>query len=169
MKTPVIAIIEDSAIITEIVSHLLETELGVRTVTFNSAEAAIREMNVYDPTIILLDYNLDSIAANNMDGMQFLKKLGLIGKSIPVIMMSGQPDKRVTADVLKAGVINYLPKHEEEFLENLITEVRRVLDVLKLNQKQKKQQKDINKRIIRIATLLLVPMAVILVCLYCQS
>lgn len=169
MKVPVIAIIEDSTIIREVVTRVMETQLKARVVTFDSAESAIREMDVYEPNVILLDYNLDSVSANNMNGMQFVKKLNLVGKSIPIIMMSGQRDKRVTADVLREGVVNYLAKDDDNFLENIVTEVQCVLDVLKLNKQQKKQQKDINKRIVRVVSLILVPILIVLACLYFQS
>lgn len=169
MKVPVIAIIEDSKIIREVVTRVMETQLNARVITFDSAESAIREIDVYEPNVILLDYNLDSVSANNMNGMQFVKKLNMVGKSIPIIMMSGQRDKRVTADVLREGVVNYLAKDDDNFLENIVTEVQCVLDVLKLNKQQKKQQKDINKRIVRVASLILVPILIVLACLYFQS
>lgn len=168
MKTPIIAIIEDSTIVTEIVSHILETELNVRTICFDSGEVAIRELDVYNPALILLDYNLDSVATNNMNGLRFMKKMQLAEKSIPVIMMSGQTDKRVTTELLKTGVVSYLAKDNEAFLDELLTEVKRVLDAMSLNQKQKKQRKDIKSQRIRIATLLLVPIIIALTCLYCQ-
>lgn len=169
MKVPVIAIIEDSTIIREVVTRVMETQLKARVITFDSAESAIREMDVYEPNVILLDYNLDSVSTNNMNGMQFVKKLNLVGKSIPIIMMSGQRDKRVTADVLKEGVVNYLAKDDDNFLENIVNEVQCVLDVVKLNKQQKKQQKDINKRIVRVVSLILVPILIVLACLYFQS
>ena len=168
MKTPVIAIIEDSTIISEIVSHLLTTELEVKTITFDSAESAIREMDVYNPDLILLDHRLDSKSSNNMSGLQFLRKLELVGKSIPVIMMSGQRDKRVAADLLKSGIVNYLAKDDEKFLDYLLAEVKSVLTVLKLNEKQQKQEKDVKKRFIRVLALLLIPVVIIIICLYYQ-
>ena len=168
MKTPLIAVIEDSSIIKEIVTHVLEKEIGAQVINFESAESAIRELEVYDPDIILLDYNLDSKYSKNMNGAQFMRKLELINKSASVIMMSGQKDKRVTADVLKSGAVSYLPKDDEDFLENLVKEVRLVLDVSKLNKKQKKQGKDLRKRTIRILTYILIPTAIALTCLYCQ-
>jgi len=89
MKKPLIAVIDDSSIIKEIVTHVLAEELGAQVINFESAESAIREMKVYDPDVILLDYNLDSKSSNNMNGAQFLRKLELIRKSPSVIMMSG--------------------------------------------------------------------------------
>ena len=169
MKKPLIAVIDDSSIIKEIVTHVLAEELGAQVINFESAESAIREMKVYDPDVILLDYNLDSKSSNNMNGAQFLRKLELIRKSPSVIMMSGQKDKRVTADMLKAGVVSYLPKDDEDFLDNLVNEVRLVLDVLHLNKRQKKQQNDLRKRAIRILSDILVPITIALICLYCQA
>lgn len=169
MSNPVIAIIEDSVIIKEIVSKVLEKELDARVIAFSSAETAIRELKVYSPDVILLDYHLDSTSSNNMDGIQFLKKLKMTGKSIPVIMMSGQRDKRVTADAVKLGVVGYESKENENFLENLIAEVRRVLDVQKLNRKQQEQRGDLNKRILRISSFILIPIIITIICLCCQS
>ena len=71
--------------------------------------------------------------------------------------------------MLKAGVVSYLPKDDEDFLDNLVNEVRLVLDVLHLNKRQKKQQNDLRKRAIRILSYILVPITIALICLYCQA
>ncbi|MDG1333370.1 MAG: response regulator [Crocinitomicaceae bacterium] len=169
MSNTVIAVIEDSGIIKEIVSTVLEKETGASIIGFSSAESAIQQLDVYNPDLILLDYNLDSVSPNNMDGIQFLNKLKFIGKSIPIIMISGQRDKRITADALKLGVVSYESKENEDFLDNIVIEVNKVLDVLKLNKKQKRQRADLNKRILRISAFILVPVMIVLTCLFCQS
>lgn len=166
MKTPVVAIIDDSEIVSEIVTHVLKTDLEFTVVSFSSAEAAIRELHLYDPDIILLDYNLNSFSSNNMNGLEFLKKMKLRGKSNSVIMMSGQRDKRVTAEVLQSGAINYLSKNDENFLESIVNQVKATMDVLKIEADQKSQEKELRKRIIRITAFVLIPIGIAAMCIY---
>lgn len=169
MRIPLIMLVEDSPIIREIVMHILEKQLKVRVVSFESAESAIQNLDLYEPDVILMDYNLNSSSPLNMTGLQFLKKMKLLGKSNSVIMMSGQRDKNVTSEILKSGVVNYLSKEDEGFMDNLVIQVKLILDVLEIDETQKEQKAELSKRIIRISAFILIPLVIVMLSLYYLS
>lgn len=166
MRMPLIMLVEDSPIIREIVMHILEKQLKVRVVSFDSAESAIQNLDLYEPDVILMDYNLNSSSPLNMTGLQFLKKMKLLGKPNSVIMMSGQRDKNVTSEILKSGAVNYLSKEDEGFMDNLVIQVKLILDVLEIDETQKEQKAELSKRIIRISAFILIPLVIVMLSLY---
>jgi DNA-binding NtrC family response regulator len=159
-------LVEDSSIIREIVMHILEKQLKVRVVSFESAESAIQNLDLYEPDVILMDYNLNSSSPLNMTGLQFLKKMKLLGRSNSVIMMSGQRDKKVTSEILKSGAVNYLSKEDEGFMDNLVIQVKLILDVLEIDETQKEQKAELSKRIFRISAFILIPLVIVMLSLY---
>ena len=166
MRIPLIMLVEDSSIIREIVMHVLEKQLKVRVVSFESAESAIQNLDLYEPDVILMDYNLNSSSPLNMTGLQFLKKMKLLGRSNSVIMMSGQRDKNVTSEILKSGAVNYLSKEDEGFMDNLVIQVKLILDVLEIDETQKEQKAELSKRIFRISAFILIPLVIVMLSLY---
>jgi DNA-binding NarL/FixJ family response regulator len=168
MKRPNIFIIEDSQIIREAITHVLVSELDARIIALDCAEAAIAQLDVYEPDIILLDYHLDSKDRTNMTGLDFLKKLKLRDKQPFIIMISGQRDKSITTEILKSGAVNYLSKEDEGFLDNLVMEIERSLSVKSIHKNQVKQRTELKKRIIRIAAFIVIPIAIALIVNLCK-
>ena len=68
----VIFIIEDSKIISSLMSNLLSREFDVTVFTFESGESALETLNSVTPDIILLDYHLDSRNKHNINGQEFM-------------------------------------------------------------------------------------------------
>jgi CheY-like chemotaxis protein len=54
---------------------------------------------------VLLDFNLP-----DGDGLTFLRGLRSAGLAVPVIMLTGQTDPDVVADLVMAGAADYIPK-----------------------------------------------------------
>lgn len=54
---------------------------------------------------VLLDFNLP-----DGDGLTFLRGLRSAGISVPVVMLTGQNDPEVVADLVMAGAADYIPK-----------------------------------------------------------
>ncbi|MCH2223409.1 MAG: response regulator [Crocinitomicaceae bacterium] len=168
MKGACIFIIEDSKIILETIKHILELELEARVLPFDSAEAALEKLDIYNPDIILLDYYLDSQDKNNMNGLDFIKRLSLRKKMPFIIMISGQRDKLITTKVLQTGAVNYLSKEDEGFLDNLVIEIQSNLKTKKIHQKQAKQYRELRVRRVRVAAFIVVPVLIALIINHCQ-
>lgn len=77
----------------------LEADLGEDGLALCQAEAL---------DCILLDYHLP-----DLDGLEFLRTLAADkgGMPVPVIMMTGDGNETLVADAMKAGAVDYLPKH----------------------------------------------------------
>jgi DNA-binding NarL/FixJ family response regulator len=60
--------------------------------------------------IIILDYHLDSINAQAMDGLEILKRIKKNNPDTKVLMMSGDDDVKVAEDALKYGASEYIVK-----------------------------------------------------------
>lgn len=167
-KKPCIFIIEDSQIIRESINHVLTSETDARIVPLASAEEAIELLDVYEPEIILLDYHLDSKNKANMTGLDFLKKLKFRKEEPFIIMISGQRDKAITAEILQSGAVNYISKEDEGFLDTLVVEIEKNLKVMEIHEEQLEQHDDLKKRMIRIAAFIFIPIAIALIINYCK-
>ncbi|HYC91193.1 MAG TPA: response regulator [Thermoanaerobaculia bacterium] len=77
-------------------------------VTIDEAEGVIAAIDLLTAEpfdCVLLDYNLP-----DGDGLTFLRGLRGAGISATVIMITGQPDSTVAAELMEAGAADYIPK-----------------------------------------------------------
>lgn len=72
-----------------------------------SGEEALLNMEKNSYDIVLLDYNLPK-----MGGMEILAEIKRKNIGVPVIMVTGQGDEIVAAQLIKEGALDYLPKRE---------------------------------------------------------
>jgi CheY-like chemotaxis protein len=84
---------------------LAQTGLAVETGEAEGVLDAINRLAEEHYDCVLLDFNLP-----DGDGLTFLRGLRTAGMSVPVIMLTGQNDPRVVADLVTAGAADYLPK-----------------------------------------------------------
>ena len=126
----VIFIIEDSKIISSLMSNLLSREFDVTVFTFESGESALETLNSVTPDIILLDYHLDSRNKHNINGQEFMTILKKLKVLVPVIILSGQSNKEVMAHLIQLGAIDYVSKDDEYFLDNAIDSTRRAIELI---------------------------------------
>ncbi len=93
-------------------------------VTFATGEEAFKTMNT-QPSLIILDYHLDSTDSTAMNGLQVLKRLKDRYPDIPVIFLSGQEKAEVASNTMKYGAYDYIVKNESAFhrLEILVNNI----------------------------------------------
>ncbi|MBK5208840.1 MAG: response regulator [Flavobacteriaceae bacterium] len=86
-----------------------------------------------NPDIIILDYYLDGVEKNAMNGLETLDKIKAINANIPVIMLSSQDKIDIAISCMHHGAFDYVVKSETAFmrLKKIIT------TVLKFNKMEK--------------------------------
>jgi DNA-binding NtrC family response regulator len=91
----------------------LETEYDVTT--FATGELCIQNLDK-NPTIIVLDFQLDGINKNAMNGINTLDKIKSINPLIPVIMLSSQDKIEVAVECMHHKAYDYIVKSETAFI-----------------------------------------------------
>jgi len=69
-----------------------------------------------EPDVIILDYKLDGLDKNAMNGIQTLDKIKAFNKKIPVIMLSSQDKIDVAVSCMHHKAYDYVVKSETAFL-----------------------------------------------------
>lgn len=166
MKTKCIFIIEDNKVFRKITKQVLEEHCGARVISFQSAEEAMTQIDLYDPDIILLDYVLSSRNPGNMNGLEFLQKNAALERKRMVIVMSGQEDRKVTTSLLKSGAVNYLQKDGEDFFQKLVVEIQRASKVIDLKRSSRKHRYGLRSGLFRISVFVLLPILMIWIVIF---
>jgi two-component system OmpR family response regulator len=92
--------------------------------TFATGELCMEKLSD-GPDIIILDYYLDDIDTNAMNGIQTLDKIKAVNNEIPVIMLSAQDKIEVAVDCMHHHAFDYVVKSETAFLrlQKIITNI----------------------------------------------
>ncbi len=92
--------------------------------TFPTGERCIENL-AKNPDVIILDYHLDGIEKNAMNGMQTLDKIKAFNPDIPVIILSSQDKIEVAINCMHHKASDYVVKSETAFtrLKQIITTV----------------------------------------------
>jgi two-component system, OmpR family, response regulator len=92
--------------------------------TYATGELCIANL-AKNPDVIILDYHLDGIEKNAMNGIQTLDKIKTMNSDIPVIMLSSQDKIEVAVDCMHHRAADYVVKSETAFLrlQKIITNI----------------------------------------------
>lgn len=119
MATPgflTIVVIDDDPIMCEMVKDsLLKKHANARVETFGTGEEAFA--SGLQPDLVILDYSLDSIKADAMNGIQVLSKIKERNAETPVVFLTSQDQPEVAAHTIKYGAYDYILKNETSFLK----------------------------------------------------
>lgn len=90
--------------------------------TFATGEQCLTKLK-NKPDVIILDYHLDGIEANAMNGIETLDKIKAVEPDIPVIMLSSQDKIEVAINCMHHKAADYVVKSETAFvrLQKIIT------------------------------------------------
>jgi len=94
--------------------------------TYATGELCVAHLS-NNPDVIILDYHLDGIEKNAINGMETLDKITAFNADIPVIMLSCQDKIEVAIDCMHHKAIDYVIKSETAFirLQKIITNIFR--------------------------------------------
>jgi len=83
--------------------------------TFITGELCLESLS-QNPDVIVLDYHLNSVDKNAINGLETLDKIKSINAGIPVIMLSSQDNIDVAVNCMKHQAFDYIVKSETAFL-----------------------------------------------------
>lgn len=83
--------------------------------TFSTGEQCLASVSE-NPDVIILDYYLDSVEKDAINGLQTLDKIKELYPEIPVIMLSSQDKIEVAVNCMKHQAFDYFVKSETAFI-----------------------------------------------------
>ena len=94
--------------------------------TFATGELCLKNLS-HNPDVIILDYHLDGIDKNAMNGIETLDKIKALNPDIPVVMLSSQDNIDVAINCMHHRAFDYVVKSETAFmrLQKIITSIFR--------------------------------------------
>lgn len=94
--------------------------------TFATGELCMKSLS-HNPDVIILDYLLDGVDKNAMNGIATLDKIKAYNPDIPVIMLSAQDKIDVAINCMHHRAFDYVVKSETAFLrlQKIITTIFR--------------------------------------------
>ncbi|KUO67948.1 MAG: histidine kinase [Lutibacter sp. BRH_c52] len=92
--------------------------------TYATGELCIQNLS-NNPDVIILDYYLDGVNKDAMNGMETLDKIKAINSNIPVVMLSSQDKIDIAISCMHHGAFDYVVKSETAFvrLQKIITAI----------------------------------------------
>jgi len=105
-------IVDDDEAVCDSLSLLLDS-MGLETQVFHSAQAFLAGHDGR-PGCLLLDVRMPGLS-----GMDLQKRLSDMGKSLPIVFISGHGDIPMAVEAMKAGAIDFLQKpfRDQELLD----------------------------------------------------
>ncbi len=103
--------------------------------TYPTGERCLENLS-HSPDIIILDYHLDGIDKNAMNGIETLDKIKAFNPDIPVIILSSQDKIDVAINCMHHRAFDYVVKSETAFL--------RLQKIITTIFKYKKMEKELN-------------------------
>jgi len=104
------------------IDFLQQADFDIKT--FATGELCLESLS-HNPDLIILDYNLDGIVKNAMNGIETLDKIKVIDPDIPVVMLSSQDNIEVAINCMHHKAFDYVVKSETAFfrLQKILTSI----------------------------------------------
>ena len=103
--------------------------------TFATGELCLKNL-ARNPDLVVLDYDLNGIDKNAMNGIQTLDKIKRFNSDINVVMMSSQPEIEVAVNCMQHRAFDYIVKDKTAYM--------RLKNVIKNLLVYKKVDKELN-------------------------
>ncbi|EIA07190.1 response regulator [Flavobacterium frigoris] len=114
-KTTIFLVDDDAVFLKSLeIEFIHNTEYIVET--FATGELCLAKVAKIKPDVIILDYQLDGIDKEAMNGIQTLDKIKEFDPEIPVIMLSSQDKIEVAVSCMHHKAFDYVVKSETAFL-----------------------------------------------------
>jgi len=103
-ERPLVSVVDDDESVRESLPDLLK-EFGFTPRAFSSASAFLSSGIVDETKCLILD-----VAMPGMSGLELQQELKRLGKSTPIIFISGQKDEDIREQALSGGALRFLYK-----------------------------------------------------------
>lgn len=104
-------LVDDDALFLKSLEIDLANNPDFTIMTFATGELCVKSISL-NPDVIVLDYFLNSIDKNAMNGIEALDKINSVNPLLPVIMLSSQDKIDVAIDCMKHRAFDYIVKSE---------------------------------------------------------
>ncbi|MGO4904010.1 response regulator [Flavobacterium sp. W20_MBD1_R3] len=101
--------------------------------TYSTGELCIANI-ANNPDVIILDYQLDGVEENAMDGIKTLDQIKAFNPDIPVIMLSSQDKIEIAVNCMHHKAFDYVIKSETAFIR-----LKKNIKTIFKNQKMTKE------------------------------
>lgn len=117
-------LVDDDKVFLKALEIEFSQEANFEIRTFATGELCLKDM-AHGPDIIILDYHLDDIERDAMNGIQALDKIKEFNADVPVIMLSSQDKIDIAINCMHHKALDYVVKSETSFvrLQKIITDV----------------------------------------------
>ena len=114
---PTVFIVDDEPLLSEMLAdYLKEQYSGFTIATFPTGEACLQNLHL-QPSIVVLDYYLNSKEKDAANGIDILKEIKSRNKALPVIMLSSQKSYGTATQTILYGAVHYVIKGQDAFEE----------------------------------------------------
>jgi two-component system OmpR family response regulator len=114
-KQTLIFIVDDDALYLKSLEIEFSQNRDFEVRTFATGELCLESIS-QNPDFIVLDYYLNSIDTNAINGLQTLEKIKTNNPQIPVIMLSSQDSIEVAVDCMRHKALDYFVKSETAYI-----------------------------------------------------
>jgi len=108
-------LVDDDAVFLKLLEIQFLENADFEIETFATGELCIENLHKR-PDIVILDFHLDGIVSNAINGLQTLNKIKEFDSNIPVIMLSSQDKIEVAVSCMHHKAFDYVVKSETAFL-----------------------------------------------------
>lgn len=119
-----IFLVDDDALYLKLLESDFLRHADFSVETYATGEVCLENLS-HNPDVIILDYHLDGIDKNAMNGIEILDKIKSFNPDIPVIMLSCQDKIDVAVNCMHHKATDYVVKSETAFvrLQKIITTI----------------------------------------------
>lgn len=126
-------LVDDDAVYLKSLEIQFLDALQFEVQTFATGELCIKNLSE-NPDVIILDFHLDGIDENAMNGLKTLDIIKSINSEIPIIMLSSQDKIEVAVKCIQHNAFDYVVKSETAFLR-----LKKIITIIFLEKKMKQE------------------------------
>lgn len=101
--------------------------------TYATGEVCVENLK-HKPDLVILDYQLDGVERDVMNGIETLDKIKAFNAEIPVVMLSAQDKIDVAINCMHHAAFDYVVKSETAFMR-----IQKIINTIFETKKLKKQ------------------------------